>query len=282
MRLWLVCSIGLIAWQGCARTGLDDPIGLAPETTGAAGTDVMGGGGHVGVAGAAGAAGSAGSAGHAGAGAGGSNVVGVAGAGGGAGAAGLTGSAGVSGVAGTGAAGSGAAGTIDRGGAQPCMPGESLSCLCPTGQVGSLVCQSNGLFGDCDCGPTEFNRVRMGIVGTWVGTDRSPWYGAFQVKLVFGADGTYSGHCGPAPCSAPVFYYGVDDDSPAKTYWLTNLESDGTIIGWIEIYFGPGDVQRGSLEALTLSADGQHLHFEFWNTWAGNYGPIVFDLARAM
>ena len=48
--------------------------------------------------------------------------------------------------------------------------------------------------------------------------------------------------------------------------------------GRIVIYFGPTDTNLGQLDQITISADKQHLRFEFWN---GQYGPVVFDLMRS-
>ena len=70
--------------------------------------------------------------------------------------------------------------------------------------------------------------------------------------------------------------------SPEKTYALRNLESDGTVTGTITIVFSPADTQQGALESLTLTPDGERLHFEFWNTWLGRIGPWTFDLTRSM
>jgi len=47
------------------------------------------------------------------------------------------------------------------------------------------------------------------------------------------------------------------------------------------IFFDPNTTQTGDLDPLTLSADGQNLQFEFWATWSGRYGPLVFNLKRA-
>jgi hypothetical protein len=119
------------------------------------------------------------------------------------------------------------------------------------------------------------------MAGTWVGQETNPWTDAFQVRIVFGADGHYSGHCAQSSCPAPVFYSGVDDDSPLKTYSLVDLRSDGTTLGHLVIFFGPNNTQTGDLDPLTLSADGQQLQFQFWATWSGRYGPLVFKLKRA-
>jgi hypothetical protein len=119
------------------------------------------------------------------------------------------------------------------------------------------------------------------MVGTWVGQVTTPTTAPYKVRIVFGPDGHYSGHCAQASCPEPVFYYGSDDDSPLKTYLLVDLHSNGSALGHIVIFFGPGNVQTGDLDALTLSPDGKNLKFQFWATWgSGRYGPYVFDLTR--
>jgi hypothetical protein len=147
---------------------------------------------------------------------------------------------------------------------------------------GAQICQADGTFAPCVCVPETYQRVKAGMVGTWVGVETSPWVDPFTVRVVFGADGHYSAHCAQASCPAAVFYYGTDDDSPEKTYALTDVHADETCSGKIAIFFFPGDSTVGSLEAVTLSDDGQHLRFEFWSTWGGRSGPVVFDLTRAM
>jgi hypothetical protein len=132
------------------------------------------------------------------------------------------------------------------------------------------------------CVNANFERVRAGMVGTWLGLDSNPWTAAYQVKITFGSDGSYSAHCAQASCPAPVFYYGTDDDSSLKQYRLRAINADGTVDGQIVIVFGPNNVNTGAIESMTLSDDGQVLHFEFWATWGGRYGPITLDLKRIM
>ena len=115
------------------------------------------------------------------------------------------------------------------------------------------------------------------MVGTWMGQETNPWTVAFQVRITFGSDGHYSGHCAQTSCPASVFYYGLDDDSPLKTYQLIDLHANGTGTGRIVSYFGPNDVTNDLLDEVSVSTDAQHLNFEFWH---GQYGPLVFNLMR--
>ena len=253
-------------------------------TTGAAGSSAAGSTGRGGTTGAAGSS-AAGTTGRGGTtGAAGSSAAGTTGRGGTTGAAGSS-AAGTTGRGGTtGAAGSGAAGTTGVGGTgvgpMACVPGRSEACACATGAQGAQVCRADGTFGPCVCVSSEFQRIRDGMVGTWVGQETNPWTAAFQVRITFGADGHYSGHCAQASCPATVFYYGSDDDSPLKTYELVDLRDNGTGLARINIYFGPTNVNEGDLDAITLSADAQQLDFEFWATWGGRFGPLVFRLKR--
>jgi hypothetical protein len=293
MHRWLGLFLVLFAWQGCGRNGLDDPTDYTIPFGGSGGHAGTGGfaggiagqGGSGGVAGQGGVGG--GTAGHGGSGGGtaghGGSGGGTAGHGGrGGGTAGHGGSGG--GTAGQGGFGGGTAGHGGAGGSivPACVPGQSIACACANGQSGAQTCRPNGTYGACSCVDPEFERVQKGIVGTWVGSDDSPWKDPFQVKISFTADGHYAGHCAePLGCPAAVFYWGVDDDSPEKTYRLRDLQAGGTVTGDIAIYFVPGDTFQGVIDALTLSPDGQQLKFEVWDQPGGDrHGPILFDLKR--
>jgi hypothetical protein len=243
MRSWLGLALVVVFWQGCGRQALVDQVDFEPLVPGAAGSGATGGTG--GLAGAGGATGG-----------GGSSLAGQGGAGGG---------------GGTGGGGAG--------GSLACIPGRSEACACPTGEQGAQVCQSNGTFAACVCVPSEFERVRKGIVGTWSGSDDTPWTDAYKVIVKFTADGHYSAQC-LGSCPAPVFYWGIDDASPLKTYRLDDLQAGGAVTGDLTIFFGGNDVQTGAIEQLTLSPDGRRLHFEVWATWLGRIGPVVLDLLR--
>jgi hypothetical protein len=187
------------------------------------------------------------------------------------------------GVGGSGVGGAGTGGRTGSGGSGPpmCVPGSSQSCACINGDVGAQTCNRAGTFYPCVCN-SELRRIQAGMVGTWIGTNSNPWTSPYQVRIAFGADGSYSGHCAQGTCPAPVFYYGIDDDSPAKTYLLQSLNADDSAGGTIQITFDVAGANAGpgSLEEVFVSADGQHLNFEFWATWSGRYGPVRFDLMR--
>jgi hypothetical protein len=280
MRLGVLLALILIAGQGCGRNGLEAPFVVGDGGIGSIGGQSGAGGigGQSGVGGAGGTGGQSGAGGIGGQ----SGVGGAGGIGGQSGAGGIGGQGGAGGIGGQGGAG-GIGGQGGSGSPLSCVPGQSASCACATGASGAQVCRADGTFGSCLCVASEFERIRTGLIGTWVGSDDSPWASPFQVTITFGVDGHYTGHCAETACPQPVFYWGSDDDAPTKVYALTNLESDGTSIGRLTVHFDTsGSDDEGAIENLTLSADGQHLHFEFWATWSGRYGPVVFDLTRAM
>jgi len=158
-----------------------------------------------------------------------------------------------------------------------CVPGRSEACTCTTGASGAQVCRADGTFDRCICTSPEFQRIRDGMVGTWMGKQSNPWTAPYQVRLTFTSDGHYSGHCAQTTCPEPVFYYGSDDDTPLKTYQLVDLHQDGTAYGRIVVYFAPNDTNSNVIDEVFVTLDGQHLTFQFWH---GDYGPLVFDLMR--
>jgi hypothetical protein len=279
VRSLLVLALVAVVWQGCGRNGLDDPIDLTggAGTTGQAGTTGRAGTtGQAGTTGRAGTSGQAGTTGQAGA-------TGLAGTTGRAGTTGSAGTIGMAGMTGTAAVGGQGAVTGQAGsGPMTCVPGQSVACGCSNGAQGAQVCGPMGTFGDCVCGGSpEFDRLRKEMIGQWIGTETTRFTSPYKVMITFGADGHYSAHClTGSMCPDPVFYYGSDDDDPSKTYELVDLRANGTGSGTIQIFFFPGDVTQGSLEAVTISPDGNHLQFEFWETWNGRVGPFVFDLFR--
>jgi hypothetical protein len=295
--LGLVVPCALLVVAGCGRIGLDEPIeddgGGTGGSGGLVGTGGRGSGGIVGTGG----RGSGGIVGTGGVGTGGVGTGGFRGTGGRVGTGGVlgtggrgsggrgtggnagTGGRGTGGVVGTGGRGTGGRGSGGTGGGPPlCVPGRSEPCACTDGRSGAQVCGANGIFGPCVCVDSEFERIRKGIVGTWIGRHSDPWGEPFLVEITFEADGHYSGHCAQASCRAPVFYYGIDDDSPLKTYELRDVLANGRASGVIGILFALNGVPEvRDLRQVFVSQDLQSLTFEFWN---GIYGPVVFDLRR--
>lgn len=184
---------------------------------------------------------------------------------------------------GAGAAGglgaSGGGGGI-AGGPPRCVPGQNIACACVDGRSGAQLCGPEGTYGACICTDPEFERIRQGMVGRWTGSDSNPWTPSFKVQVSFTADGHYSAHCAADACPAPVFYYGIDDDSPLKTYEIRDIRADGKATGRLTTIFSPLDVTPTyfTLDTVVLSADGEHLSLEVWND---RYGPILLDLKRA-
>ena len=62
------------------------------------------------------------------------------------------------------------------------------------------------------------------IIGTWVGYADTPWVPPYMVQLSFHSDNTYSGTgLTEARGRHSAFYYGIDSDSPLKTYLLDDI-----------------------------------------------------------
>ncbi|MBK7399452.1 MAG: hypothetical protein IPJ34_25110 [Myxococcales bacterium] len=119
--------------------------------------------------------------------------------------------------------------------------------------------------------------LREAMIGGWVGVATSPW-GTWRLDLTFSSAGTYSAHCLDSGCVA--FYYGDDPDSPRKTWELYDIKASGEGTARIDIAFG-STAQRGSLERIYALDGGRRLTFEFFPTWLGRIGPIVYDLRRS-
>lgn len=120
-----------------------------------------------------------------------------------------------------------------------------------------------------------YAELRDGIVGTWVGCVTTPWVPPYWVTITFRSDGTYSGVAAPG-AGEPAFYYGTDQDSPEKTYQIDDLQSDLEGVGHIDIYFWPGDTNRGGLRNIRLM--GNQLQFEFFHRDA--FGPLLYQLYK--
>jgi hypothetical protein len=173
-------------------------------------------------------------------------------------------------------------GSTGTGGLIPsCVPGQSMPCACASGLLGAQTCRKDGTYDACVCADAgsweqqQFARIKQGMVGTWIGTQTNPWDEGCPTTLTFEANGHYSGHSPADTCV--VFNYGTNDDSPEKTYQLTDVHATGEGWGEIQIYFSPGDTNQGELRHVALSPDGNLLNFECWK---GEYGPLVFSLKR--
>lgn len=121
----------------------------------------------------------------------------------------------------------------------------------------------------------SLSELQEGVLGTWSGCVTTPWVPRYWVTLTFRADGTYSSDAWKGS-DEPALYYGSDEDSPEKVYELDNLYDDLEGIGQIDIYFWPGNVNRGELRNIALMGD--KLSFEFFHR--GQYGPLTYELWR--
>ena len=139
----------------------------------------------------------------------------------------------------------------------------------------------------CGRGPAPdlsdpFVRLTYGFAASWAGYGTHPLDGkpkSFPVAMVFTPAETYSAECLADDPACVAFYYGTDQDSPAKTYHLEAVIDDGTGVGEIQIVFDQsGGSATGTLEAITLDDELAHLHFEFVPAWLGELGPVVYDV----
>ncbi|MDH3683943.1 MAG: hypothetical protein OEV40_28810, partial [Acidimicrobiia bacterium] len=131
-----------------------------------------------------------------------------------------------------------------------------------------------------------FSEIPMAelIVGSWIGEVTVPpgWSAPADFWVEFRADGSYSAD---AAGGEPPFSFGYpNDDYPEKVFSVDGHYPDGQPgSGWIDIVWddeGSVTTTRGSLENISFSEGGDRLHFEFWATWGGRFGPFVYDLRR--
>jgi hypothetical protein len=121
--------------------------------------------------------------------------------------------------------------------------------------------------------------LKAGIAGTWRGCVTTPWLPAYFVTITLRADGTYSAVSGESLDwqTMNAMYYGTEEESPAKRYWLNDLQDDLEAIGEIDIVFSAGSVNRDELRNIRLMDN--RLEFEMFHQ--GVYGPLTFQLYRA-
>jgi hypothetical protein len=129
--------------------------------------------------------------------------------------------------------------------------------------------------------------TRAAMLGRWTGTATSHWVPHWGVEASFAEDGTYSGRSNDL--GAPAFYWGTDDDTPLKRWWLDAWRPGTSVAaGGIDIIYSYGTPEQpsyqesgyqGSLDCVQVSADGQRLRFELW--YDDTRGPVVYDLRRA-
>ena len=126
---------------------------------------------------------------------------------------------------------------------------------------------------------TTLAELKVGVQGTWHGCVTTPWLPAYAVTLTLRADGTYSAVSGEALDGQTMnaMYYGTEEESTAKRYWLNDLQDDLEAIGEIDIVFSADSVNRDELRNVRLKGD--QLQFEMFHQ--GIYGPITFQLYRA-
>ena len=133
-------------------------------------------------------------------------------------------------------------------------------------------------FPESEVSVATLAELQAGMIGSWEGCVTTPWVPTYHVTVTLRSDGTYSAMTTEAPdgISEPAFYYGSDEDSPEKRYWINDLQDDLEGTGEIDVYFGPGNVVRDELRNIRLMGD--QLRFEFFHFRV--YGPLTFELSR--
>ncbi len=128
--------------------------------------------------------------------------------------------------------------------------------------------------------------IRNAVVGRWIGTPRVPdgWIPIGPVWIDFHSDGTYAAGCiDDIGSGETVSYYGYNCSCATNRYALVTANDEGSAegdidISWLVRGLAPYTT-RGQLHRVTVT--DTTLHFEFFRTWAGTYGPVVYDLERA-
>jgi hypothetical protein len=133
---------------------------------------------------------------------------------------------------------------------------------------------------DATGGEASVDWFSEAIVGAWSGSRTTPWQeGALPVFIEFTKEGTWSSVC-QIDEACPVLYYGSAFDTSDNTYRLTSVSADGRASGRITLSWPEAEVTEGDLRDLHFGSDQSTFFFEFWATWAGEYGPIAFELER--
>ena len=149
--------------------------------------------------------------------------------------------------------------------------------------MGAQVCRSDGTYGECVCAPDDGGTweqmqlalLRRAIIGTWTGFQENIWSSSpCPVTMVFGPS-VYTGHSPGEACV--VLYWGVNDDSPRKTYLLDDVKSGGEGMGNIIVFFGPETANIATLQNVVFSSDLNQLKFQ---VVYNSSPPLTFSLTR--
>ena len=165
-----------------------------------------------------------------------------------------------------------------------------LKLACPTAQGTirdtMLVVANDGLperclgfdFPKADISVSTIDELTSGMVGTWHGCVTTPWTITYGIDITFRADGTYSATSGEVldGQTMTALYYGTDDDSPLKTWWINDIQASNKGVGEINVVFDPTGVVRDELRNVKVMGD--QLEFELFHL--GQYGPVLVQLYR--
>ncbi len=157
-----------------------------------------------------------------------------------------------------------------------CVPPAPQSCACASGMMGVQQCRSDGTLGACYCSPgdrrEDLERVRRGVVGSWVGTRTTVWDGTFTVWMRFEASGRYYAECD----GCVTTYWGGDVNSPERVYEIYDTYADGRGEGRITVMFQTPNMQP--LARVDVSEDENALSFDLDRPDVA--APVEFELTR--
>ena len=133
-------------------------------------------------------------------------------------------------------------------------------------------------FPKADISVSTIDGLMSGMVGTWHGCVTTPWTIMYGVDVTFRADGTYSASSGEVldGQTMTALYYGTDDDSPLKQWWINDFQASNKGVGEIDIVFDAKGVVRDELRNVKLMGD--QLELELFHM--GQYGPVLVQLFR--
>jgi hypothetical protein len=115
---------------------------------------------------------------------------------------------------------------------------------------------------------STYQELSDGMIGTWEGCVDAPWVPLNFVTVTFGSDGTYSADAPERLDGEEMvpFYWDDEEDSPAKTYTIDDLQDSLKGVGTM-----------GHLELRNIRLMGDLLEFEVFER---EYGPVTVRLSR--
>ncbi len=123
----------------------------------------------------------------------------------------------------------------------------------------------------------KLKELKANLPGYYLGTMETPWTEPYQIALHIDENGNYSAYNVDTD-AIPAFYYGTDNDSPAKYIQLDNISVGGKASGTILIFFEHSTENIDQIKNLSFSEDYSELSFEMFHH--NQYGPLKASLNR--